>query len=258
MHSIVASMIAKTMPVAPDGHGLAAPGKEAENLATWPTSSAGSPGIHNSKCASDGRGVQSSRHTIPTAVISGSKGATSRLVGKEYTLKLLFKAIITGKHVNCAAQQIEVSSASHEGRNWPKISVNAGESMMMPRVANTDKAKAGSAPNPGSTTSKIVALKDKIPKEACPRPSSRQSTAILPIKLARSTLGSGPTNQVNIPTTPIMSSALGTRGMEKSRSMVRIMAASSAIFEPLTAVKWLSPLVFIASERAWSWPERSP
>ncbi|XAZ36326.1 hypothetical protein AAHB37_09405 [Glutamicibacter halophytocola] len=125
-------------------------------------------------------------------------------------------------------------------------------------MARTERAKAGSAPNPGSISSKMVALKDRIPNEAWPRPASSESTAMLPIKLALRTLGSGPTNQVKSHTAPIINNVLGALGIWNSRSRARAIAASNAIFDPLTAVRWLRPLVFIASDNASSWPSRSP
>lgn len=191
--------------------------------------------------------------------MSGTAGATAMLASTPTGPSE--PAIITtsGMVTIWAATATARSSASTRGhpRSHNQVRIG-GASAMRPAVAATDNAK------PGSTA--IAGQMIRTPRTATARAGTaavrRSATSAIrptsPINAARTTLGDGRTTTTKQPSTTIVRSAAGVRGVPQTRNTSSTAPAMIAKFAPDTARRCVSPAVRNSSTTSSGRPSVSP
>ncbi|GAA3280005.1 hypothetical protein AAU01_20950 [Paenarthrobacter aurescens] len=122
-------------------------------------------------------------------------------------------------------------------------------SRIMPRVASTDRRNPKFAAMPGSSSKRTTAARQRKVRDRPRRPPMRATRPTAPMTAALRTLGSGPT----MTTKAVSPHAAKTPA--NGRLILRHLANrmkppnTKLQFAPLTAVRWVIPVVLISASR---------
>ena len=194
----------------------------------------------------------------PRTVAGATAGAASRLAATATRLTCPESAATTGVQATCAASGTDTASATQRGVHRISASRQTGASSRMPAVARTDRAKPAVTASRGQTSSSpsTATPSPRVPRERplLPIPTS----ATVPIAAARTTLGSARAVITN-PTIPSPASTWSQRPRTPhQRARMSRKPTTSVRLVPLTASRWVRPVVRKSSARSGSRPPSSP
>src|SRR3954468_11739541 len=236
----VAASIAR--PPAPVGQARPAPGSAEPLRATSTSHAAGNPASHASAEASAGSGAATRAQAMPARVAGATAGAANRLARTAYGVSWPNVATITGVQASWAAAGTATAAASGCGIVRPSRAVHAGATVTIAAVASTDIAKPGDRARNGSMTTRASTAADTAGRARPRRPVTPASSTTRPITAARSTLGDGRTRTTNPSSDAPQINARPCRPSPVHRTAESTVPSRIAMFAPLTAVRWASPV----------------
>ena len=168
-------------------------------------------------------------------------------------------AVTTGVQATWAASGTETASAAHRGSHAIRASRQPGARNRMPPVASTESAKPAETASAGHHEQQRRGPRRPRHREPRSRPLLPMPTsATVPIAAARTTLGSVRAMSTK-PTMPAAATAYVQRPRTPSqRATTSRNPTSSVRLVPLTASRWVSPVVRKSSASAGSSPLSSP
>jgi hypothetical protein len=204
------------------------------------------------------KGARSSSNgpTVPTTTTNGAATTLTGTISGDWSEE---SSTRSGVQARVAATDTDTDSARTLG-TWIRWSspVRVGPSRAMPRHAATESRKPTLVTCQGSAHTSTVAAAATRTTPTRGRPATTATAARAPMTAALSTGGSGPTSTTNAPTAPTESSAAAHRGSRSTRPRPATAEIRTEMFEPDTAVTWLSPACVIASLSRADCRDRSP
>jgi hypothetical protein len=240
-------------PTTPDGHGTASTGTPAPALANATSHRAGHDASQAKSSAPPGHSGESTADPTPSSVAGATAGAASRFAGTATRLTSPDNATMIGPQATCAAAGTASASASPPGTpRARRASRHRGASSTNAPVATTDKANPASTASAGSTSRPTTTAAANAGVAELVRPEARASRPTAPMAAARTTLGDGRARMTK-PTRAIAQMAADSHGAARhQRATKRTTPRTIATLAPLTATKWVRPVVRNSSASAGS------
>jgi hypothetical protein len=184
----------------------------------------------------------------PHTVAIGIAGSARMFATIPYTGTYGENERIMGWHAMDALNGIATATAIGVGIHLVAISVNGLASNNRPNVAETDSAKPIECDSVGSNINAMRIAAQSAVTPATGRPHKRTASPIAAMMEERITLGSGPTTTTKPARATPLAVTRAHSGARQSAAIPNASPTTIAQFEPLTAMRWVKDVTFMASD----------